>query len=491
MKEGEDRDINYYKTEEYLNSKVEHTITFTCTQMEKKDMKVKEPRNKNYCANVVKISNIVELENCDNVVAAIVSGYQVIVGKDAKIGDIGVFFPVECKLSKEFLSNNNLFRKAELNADKTTKNYIEDNQRLKCVKFRGNKSEGLLMPLESLKWTGIDLEDLAVGMEFDELNDKEICCKNIVRRTNTQNTSNKKKAKVDRVSRMVENQFRLHVDTEQFKKNMWKIQPFSMVSISRKKHGTSAVIGNVLVKRKLTVGEKILKFLGIKIQETEYGDVCASRNVIKNEYFNPLAGTGFYTDNIWQIWAEKLKGTLDKGITFYGEILGYLPTGGEIQKGYDYGCEEGTSKFEIYRITHTDEDGKVLEFTTHMIEEYCKQYGLESVEYFFYGYAKDIYPEIEEDKWTDESESRWLNNLLEKLEADERMGMNNITCPLNSQKVTSEGIVIRQESMFNPNPMKLKNFAFYEHETKLIDAGVEDIENADAEGETDEVSAEN
>ena len=63
----------------------------------------------NYCATVIKIEKIVELENCDNVYAAIIMGNQVIVSKNIKVGDIGLFFPVETKLSKDYLSANNLY----------------------------------------------------------------------------------------------------------------------------------------------------------------------------------------------------------------------------------------------------------------------------------------------------------------------------------------------------------------------------------------------
>lgn len=71
----------------------------------------------NYCATVVKVEKLVQLENCNNVQAAIIMGNQIIVSKEVKIGDIGLFFPVEVQLSKEYLSENNLYRKKELNSD--------------------------------------------------------------------------------------------------------------------------------------------------------------------------------------------------------------------------------------------------------------------------------------------------------------------------------------------------------------------------------------
>ena len=114
-------------------------------------MKLNKPKNSNYAAIVVEISKLVPLENCNNVQAAIIFGNQVIVDKSVKIGDKGIYFPLECQLSKEYLSANNLYRKKELNLDQTKAGYFEENGRIRCVKFRGNKSEGLFMPLHSLK----------------------------------------------------------------------------------------------------------------------------------------------------------------------------------------------------------------------------------------------------------------------------------------------------------------------------------------------------
>ena len=57
--------------------------------------------NSNYCATVVQIEKIIELENCDNVYAAIINGQSnVIIPKSIVVKDIGLFFPVETQLSK-------------------------------------------------------------------------------------------------------------------------------------------------------------------------------------------------------------------------------------------------------------------------------------------------------------------------------------------------------------------------------------------------------
>ena len=127
--------------------------------------------NQNYCATVVEIKTLVPLENCNNVQAAIIMGNQVIVGKDVQIGDVGLFFPVECELSKEYLRSNSLYRDKTLNVDTNKGGYFELNGGIRCVKFRGNKSEGLFMPLESLDFITKDYPEL--NTEFNIINNIE------------------------------------------------------------------------------------------------------------------------------------------------------------------------------------------------------------------------------------------------------------------------------------------------------------------------------
>lgn len=184
---------------------------------------LKTPKNENYAAVVVQIKTLVPIPNCDNVVHAVIMGNQVVVSKDLKFGDIGLYFPLETQLSESYLSNNNLYRKSELNTDPTQKGYFEENGRIRCVKFRGNKSEGLFMPLESLKFADDSLiEDMfstgkltiPLGTCFDEINGVEICRKYVVKKHNTPGTPGSKKDKTKKFeSKLVDNQFRFHDDT--------------------------------------------------------------------------------------------------------------------------------------------------------------------------------------------------------------------------------------------------------------------------------------
>ena len=178
-------------------------------------MGLKKPKNSNYAAVVTQIQTIVPLEGCDNVQAAIIMGNQVIVGKDINIGTVGLYFPLECQLSKEYLSANNLYRKAELNSDANKKGYFEENGRIRCVKFRGHKSEGFFMPMDSINFCTKDHEEFTLGTEFDEINGTEICSKYVinVQRTPGSPGSGKQRKTKKTMSKLVDGQFRFHEDT--------------------------------------------------------------------------------------------------------------------------------------------------------------------------------------------------------------------------------------------------------------------------------------
>ena len=251
-------------------------------------MKINKPKNPNYCATVVEIKNIIPLEGCDNVVATSIMGNQVIIGKDVKVGDIGLYFPLETQLSKEYLSANSLHRNKDLNTDKNKAGYFEENGRIRCVKFRGHKSEGLYMPIDSLGFgfgTGFTPNSFNLGDDFDELNGVEICRKYIVQIQKTHGEGNKKQKgkQPKKISKLIDNQFRFHQDTSMLYKNLHRINPDDITSITTKIHGTSGISSKILCKRPLSLSERILKRLGVKIDDKQYDYINSSRKVIKND----------------------------------------------------------------------------------------------------------------------------------------------------------------------------------------------------------------
>lgn len=439
-------------------------------------MKFDKPLNSNYCAVIVSLDNFVDLPGCDNVKGALLFGNQVIVSKDASVGDIGVFFPVECQLSPEFLGANNLFRKPESgNVDKTKKGYFEDHGRIRAVVFRGNRSEGFWIPLQSLAYLGIPLDQFHTGLEFDRIGDRWVCRKYV---PNGQSSAASRTGRVFQKQsrtegRLLDGQFRFHIDTEQLGRNMHRICPDSIISITSKWHGTSAIFSNTLVSRELSWKEKIAKYFGLSVQTAEYGVTWASRRVIKGIAGSAKDGLGhYYSSDIWGVVAKELDGKIPHGYTLYGEIVGYTPDGAFIQKGYHYGCQKGKHRFVVYRITYTSPDGNVFEFGYPQITSFCGEHNLEVVPLLYYGQAREFYGSSLDDldKWR----SGWLNEVSTHFAYD---GM----CEYNNGEVPLEGAVVRVERYDICQSYKVKSFLFKKMESGSLDKGEIDIESVEGE----------
>jgi hypothetical protein len=433
-------------------------------------MVIQEPKNKNYAAIVVELSNFVDLPNCDNVKSAMIFGNSVIVSKGLVGGEIGLYFPVESQLSKEFAGANNLFRKPEWgNADRDKKGFFEEHGRVRAVKFRGHKSEGFWIPLDSLAYTGLPGGELPVGAEFDKLGDHEICCKYIPagRGTGPQNAKQGRQPRLE--DQIVDGQFRFHIDTENLRRNIDKIEPHMWISISDKWHGSSAVFANILVKRELRWHERLLARFGVKISDQEYGYTWSSRRVVKGIAGSAKANSvHFYGTDIWGVVAKEIESLIPRGYTIYGEIVGYTQDGGVIQKGYHYGCQPKTHRFVVYRVTSTNADGKVLELSWRQLTEFCARTGLEMVREYWHGRAGDFYPESE-------PLDAWQRGFLAKVE---KAYVQDQMCPHNNGEVPSEGVVVRVDALDEAPAFKVKSFKFLEWESKQLDSGEADIESA-------------
>lgn len=446
-------------------------------------MKLNKPKNSNYAAIVVEIKHLIPLEGCNNVQAAIIMGNQVIVSNEVKIGDVGIFFPLECQLMHTYMYENNLYHRSEKNKDVEKKGYFSDNGRVRCQKFRGHKSEGLFMPIESIAEFLEKGDVISIGDEFDELNGTQICRKYVVRQMQSKRDGSSKVNKHQKKeSKLVDNQFRFHEDTSMLYKNLHRINPDDYIHISYKMHGTSGISANILCKKKLNIVEKLLSKLGINIITKKYDNIYASRKVIKNPDLNPNA-QHYYGDDIWGIANNIVFPLLPKGMTAYYEIVGYLPNGGMIQKGYDYGFDMPTANTPytygvhfgifIYRLTNTNPDGKVLELSGKQVQEWCKANGLKAVPELYYGKASDFYDrKILGRKRSVDHLDLWRNTFLEQV----KLKYNEKDCYMCNNKVPEEGCVLRIEKL-DIEAYKVKSNAFYELETKLLDKGESNIED--------------
>ena len=152
-------------------------------------------------------------------------------------------------------------------------------------------------------------------------------------------------------------------------------------------------------------------------------------------------------------------------MTFYYEIVGFLPNGGAIQKDYDYGCEANKHAIYIYRITQTNIDGKVFEFSARQVQDFCKKNGLNVVPELYYGYAKEFSDErLNKENW----EIKFLETIKNKY--------NEKDCFMCSNKVPEEGVVVRIEGL-ECEAYKAKSERFYARETAQFDKGESNIED--------------
>ncbi len=449
-------------------------------------MKFEVKGNPNYVATVVSIENKIELEGCDNICGTHIFGNHVIISKDVEIGDIGIFFPIECSIKAVFLNSNNLYRDKMLNVDQDKSGFFELNGRVRCVKLRGFKSEGFWIPLNSLSKFGKfdELVQIKVGTEFDHIDNEKICEKYVIpvksqtQQSSQSNKKNKKNKKIKKFQKLIDEQFRFHIDTSHMGKNLHKFKLDDIISITEKVHGTSAIASYILCNKKFSLWDRIGKKFGFNIVDKEYDYIYASRKVVKNKYIcnNPL---GFYNEDIWKTGYEELKPFLEKGMTIYYEIVGFLESGKAIQKMgkyiYDYGCLPNTHKIYVYRITSTNEDGKVFEYSMKQVQDWCKEREIQAVPLHYYGTVIDflnMYGNIGkfiDDRDMQETFFEILSNIY--LEKD---------CSICKNKVPNEGVCIRRE-VNDIDVYKLKSFAFRRAETDALDKGEENIEDSQIE----------
>ncbi|MGH8008315.1 MAG: hypothetical protein ACREQ3_15070, partial [Candidatus Binatia bacterium] len=104
-------------------------------------------------------------------------GNQVIVGTDTENGALGIFFPSDGQLTTPYCEANDLITYKDVVTGEKKGGYFDDKRRVRAQKFRGERSEGLWMPLSSLNWTDYDVSQLREGDKITELHGFLICNK--------------------------------------------------------------------------------------------------------------------------------------------------------------------------------------------------------------------------------------------------------------------------------------------------------------------------
>lgn len=378
-----------------------------------------------HCGYVVKVTELRKHSNADRLQVATFFGNDTIVDLSVQVGDIGVYFPVDLQLSEEYCAKNNLVRKKDENGNNIGGFLDPDNRNIKAIKLRGEKSDGLYMPIHSFDYcyengTGLAVNMVNIGDQVTVLNGHEICKKYIPKRQNraveySASNHHTRKTKVPYAPLFAE-----HADTEQLAYNHGAFKPGDEVEITLKMHGTSQRTGYlpVLQPVKKTFWQKLFKKEPEPVYAYDY--VSGTRRVVMEDF---EGGNSFYGSNEFREQHHNtFVGKLNKGETVYYEVVGFTHTGEPIMadgsnKGLDkefikmygettrfsYGCYPDGKKtlcgrddhgfFEhiekapqsdiyVYRMTMTNEDGFVVEYTPDFMRYRCEQMGVKTVPVF-------------------------------------------------------------------------------------------------------------
>lgn len=411
--------------------------------------------NPNHSAHIVVLSNVEKHPNADRLQKAKVFGSGIVVGLDAKDGDIGVYFQSGLALDPEFAKANDLIRRKNPTTGAAEGGMLDANCRIRTQKFRGESSDGLFLPVDSLWKAGVQgvvLNSLKPGDFFIELDNVKICDKYVIQTRNTGGAS----SKLPRTQGSI--MFKEHYDTAQLRFNLDKISPDDYIVVTEKVHGTSQRIGNVQVTTELTGLKKfVAKLFRLPVTITTWKDMVGTRRTV-------VKADGYYAKDFRMEASEPFLGKLHKGETIYYEVAGYAgekPIMGTVDNEklgpefvakygkktiFKYGCESGKFAIYVYRITMTNEDGVSIDYTWNAIEKRCEELNVKVVPVLFKGPATDF------------------ANYAADLDFDK-----NIECSANNYvqgpsvidtQHIKEGIVLRIEGTSCPKTYKHKSFEF-------------------------------
>ena len=383
-----------------------------------------------YYGYITRLKNLHKHPNADKLQIGECFGNFVIVSMEYEDNQLGIYFPSDGQLSAEFAEANNLLRKKDENGNNIG-GYMDPNKRnITAIKLRGEKSDGLFLPLKSLEKFG-DITELTEGSHIDVFNGHEICKKYIPVRKNG-NTTIKGGPRKKKVKAPLAPTFYEHVDTEQLAYNLNAFLPNDEIEITLKLHGTSQRTGYLPVFKGWKVKNKFFQGIVNKYATSSnlsiFARKCidiAMRGATPIYNWDYVSGTrrvvldnyegGYYGSNEFrEQWHNFFKGKLLKGETVYYEVVGFTHTGAPIMSTVDnrklndkefikkygketvfsYGCDcaeqawredrgqdpnKPESDIYVYRMTMTNEDGDVVEYSPDFMRYRCEQIGVKTV----------------------------------------------------------------------------------------------------------------
>lgn len=361
-----------------------------------------------HCGYVVSVEKLRPHTNADRLRVATFFGSDTCVGLDVVKGEIGIYFPSDLQLSEEFCVVNHLCRKKPDGTPDT--GYLDPEKRnIKPIKLRGERSDGIFMPISCLEYTGVNLDDINVGDTITVVNGHEICKKYIPRGRNRNNEAKGKGNKTRKKHVPVAPLFTEHADTEQLAYNLGAFKPGDEIEITLKMHGTSQRTAYlpVLKDYKRTIWDKLFGRKGTPIYDWDY--VSGTRRTVLDDWDG-----GFYGSNAFRKQHhDKFVGKLRRNEEIYYEVVGFTDSGTSIMgKGnnkkldkdfvkqygeetvFSYGCSSDDSDapqsdLYVYRMTMTNEDGDVVEYSPDFMRYRCEQMGVKCVPEFVHEFIPD------------------------------------------------------------------------------------------------------
>ncbi len=462
-----------------------------------------------YNAYITRIKNMHKHPNADRLQIGECFGNAVIVSMEYEDNQLGVYFPSDGQLSVEFAEANNLLRKKDENGNNVGGYMDPDKRNVTAIKLRGEKSDGLFLPLKSLESFG-DITTLREGDRIDNFNGHEICCKYVPRRNvRHSHPSNGNKTRKKKVP--VAPLFAEHADTEQLAYNLGAFKPGDEVEITLKMHGTSQRTGYLPVFKgyKRTLWDKIFRREGKPIYD--WGYVSGTRRTVLENFEG-----GYYGSNEFREAHSKFfEGKLNKGEEIFYEVVGFTHTGTPIMASGDnkklndkdfvkqygqttvfsYGCSPtGTeeipmsetglpygavvdapqSDIYVYRMTMTNEDGFTVEYTPDFMRYRCEQMGVKCVPVMWKGIIPDR-PCVHDDenkRFIDLTAGEWIKGVAEEsYDGPDPIGKTHIR----------EGVVVRIINRPKFCAYKHKNWFFKALEGIVkVEAETPDIEEAES-----------
>lgn len=369
-----------------------------------------------YYAIVTKLKDVRPHPNADRLQLATVFGNTICIDLSYKDDQLGIYFPTGGQLSAEFAEANNLLRKKDAEGNNIGGYMDPEKRNVTAIKLRGEKSDGLFLPLHCLESFG-DISTLKTGDRIDTFNGAEICTKYIPKTQACRGhvgTGNHTRKHKDPIAPL----FAEHADTEQLAYNLGAFKVGDELEFTLKMHGTSQRTGHlkVLIGYKKTIIDKLFKRPGKPIYD--WGYVSGTRRVVLDTFEGGFYGSNAFREHHHNTFVGKLW----KGETCYYEVVGYTHTGASImgsgnneklgkdfvkQYGketvFSYGCspvfgatvidtKDGNfaeytpvgpqSDIYVYRMTMTNEDGEVVEYTPDFMRYRCEQIGVKCVPVF-------------------------------------------------------------------------------------------------------------